>query len=353
MAGLTGTLGLADLLLQTFVSAEAFGLDTIQEVLTRDVEAHNTIIRESITPVVEITTDAQRIFGGSTQNKMQEVNEFGRAPTQRAPLQGSVVGFPLKKVQYNLGWTREWFRRNTPADMAQATRNAEIGHRLQIEKQFRAAIFGSANYTYYDIYNKGIALAVKRFLNADGSPIPAGPNAEVFDGTVHTHYLANATLTAAFLTSVVNTVTEHNATARVQLTFAAADESAVRALTGFNALIDTRYLLNVASNQPVERLNWQPMNNVQIGWFGRAEVWLRTWGIQGYVAALDINAPGSPVVMREYALGESNLRTVAQFDMFPLHAEFMEAEFGMAVWYRSAGAVGYFAGAAYTDPVIT
>ncbi len=37
---------------------------------------------------------------------------------------------------------------------------------------------------------------------------------------------------------------------------------------------------------------------------------------------------------------------------FPLQAQHMESEFGVAVWNRTNGGVLYFAGASYVDPTI-
>lgn len=352
MAGRTGILVLSDLLAQTYVSAEAFGTQTIAEVIARDIEAYNGIWRPIMGEFVSLTTDAQRVSGGSTQGQMQKVNQMGRAPTQKAGV-GATVAFPLDKMQYNLGWTQDYFENATPADMAQQTLNAQEAHSQALIKEFKRAIFGVANFNYVDEYSKGITLSVKRFANADGAAIPNGPYGGTFDGTVHTHYSFNATLTAAAVTSLVSNVQEHNLNARIQVEISATDEAAFRALTGFIPLQDSRLTLNANANQPTERLQFDASNNRPIGFFGAATVWVKPWAIANYAVALDLNAPEKPVALRELRNGGADLRLRAEFNAFPLHAQYMESLFGMGVWGRLRGAILFFAGGAYTVPTLT
>lgn len=348
----TGTLGLADLLAQTYVSAESYGVMTVQQVIERDVAAYNGIWRPIMSDFVAITTDALRVSGGSSQGRMQKVNQAGRAPTQKQGA-GGTVGFPLDKFQYNIGWTADYFELATPADMAQQNLNAQGAHAQALTTEFKRAIFPSANYNYVDEYNKGITIGIKRFANADGQPIPNGPNGETFDGTSHNHYLASATLTAGALTSLVSTVQEHNSSAAVIIAINTADEAAVRAVTGFIPLVDSRLSISANANQPIERLNVAPANNKPIGFFGAATVWLKPWAIADYAVALDLNAPEKPVAMRELRAGKADLRIAAQFAAYPLTAEYMEAMFGMGVWGRIRGAVLQFSNASYQDPTIS
>lgn len=352
MAGKTGTLTLADLEAQTFVSAMQFGLDRIADAITNDLAVHNEIVRQLNTELIETTADAQRTSPASTASRMAEVNELGRARTQKAGL-GATVAFPLRLFQYNIGWTRKWFENHTPAEMALQQNAAKKAHVLEIERQFKRSVYLSANYSFVDYLVKGVTLGVKRLLNADGFPIGDGPNGETYDGTTHTHYLANATLTAAAVTSLVNTVLEHNPSAAVRVAFAATDETAVRALTGFVAAIDPRLGLNTAANQPTQRLDIARLNNRFIGYFGPAEVWIKPWAIANYAFAWDAGAPGKVAALRERTAGAGDLRVVAEFEDHPIHTQFQEAEFGVGVWNRTAAAVLYFAGGAYSDPTIT
>jgi hypothetical protein len=348
----TGTQDINSLLAANFTSAARFGLDTIAQVLANDMAVHNEIVRQMVSEFLETTEDRQRITGASTTGRMIETDEYGRAPTQR-PVLGSTVGFPLKKYQYPIGWTREWLEEKTPRDMALAQINAQKAHQLELERQVKRAIYPSANYAFPDHLVDGITLSVKRFSNADGVQIGDGPNGEVYDGTVHTHYIANATLTTAALTSVINTVVEHGFGGRVRVAFNAADEVTVRALTGFQPYIDARLTLNTAANQPNDRLDYTRLNNRPIGIYGAAEIWIKPWAIANYAFVWDDGAVGKPLVLRERQPGSSGLSIAAEIDAFPLHAQYMVSKFGIGVWTRSNGAVLQFNNGTYVDPVIS
>ena len=47
------------------------------------------------------------------------------------------------------------------------------------------------------------------------------------------------------------------------------------------------------------------------------------------------------------------LRVAGEIPVYPLIAQYLEREFGVAAWFRTNGAVGYFASATYADPTIT
>lgn len=355
MAPSTGTYDISSLKAARFQSAAEFGLDTIQAVLEADIEAHNAIVNSMVAEMCEVTTDRQRIYGTSADGEMVEVDEYGRAATQR-PLTGSDVGFPLKLFQFNLGWTDKWLETHTPADMAMAVEGAEKAHLKKIQSEIKKAIFLSANYTHRDHLVDNVNLSAKRFVNADGASIPDGPNGETFDGSTHTHYDANATLTATVLKNNVNDVIEHGHGSDVRLAIAKADETAVRALSGFNAYVDPRLAFSTIATTggvPAKTLDISRLDNRAIGTFEGSEVWVKPWAIANYSFAWDAGTPNKPLVFRQREQERlQGLRIAAENKSFPLIAKFMEAEYGIAVWTRTNGAVLYFAGGSYTDPSI-
>src|SRR6185369_2324415 len=127
MASNTGTYDISTLLATRFQSAAEFGVDTIEKVLAADVAAHNTIVQEMVSDMCEVTTERQRVYGTSADGEMQEVDEYGAAPTQR-PTVGDSVGFPLRLFQFNLGWTEKFMQTATPADLATQVQSAEKAH---------------------------------------------------------------------------------------------------------------------------------------------------------------------------------------------------------------------------------
>lgn len=353
MAQRTGTHDINTLLANRFQSAESFGMDTIERVLQAELDAHNRVMEEALAEIAAPTTDAQSIYGSAVGGSMTEVDEYGAAPSQKAT-PGSTVGFPLRKKQFNIGWTRDFARLMTPRDFAIATQNAQIAHRREVILDLRRAIYGSANYTFQDRYGRvNIALTVRRFLNADGEPIPAGPYGEYYDGATETHYTAESSLTSAGLVASIRNVAEKGHGAQLQTAIALSDESTVRGLSGFVPFIDDRLLLSPEGNNPRTQVNRANIDNRRIGILDAADVWVKPWAVPSYAFTYEAGGIEKPLAYRQ---SESEalrgLRIAAEIDLYPLVARFMEAYYGFGVWSRTAGAVHYFGGASYTDPTI-
>ena len=350
MAAKVGTLTIADLLKVRFQSVAEYGRDTIQEVLRRDLAAHNALVGQMVSDLCEVTTDRQRIYGTSISGEMYEVDEFGRVPVKKE-LPGSTVGFPLKLYQYAIGWTEKWFQVHTPAEMAEQVNGSQRAHLKLLGDEVKKAFYLSANYTHQDFLIDYVDLAVKRLVNADSAPIPDGPNGEVFDGSTHDHYNANAGLTAALLQANTEDVIEHGHGSHPVIYINKANETAVRALTGFEPYIDPRVVYR-ASDTLARTLDLTRLDNRAIGIFEQAEVWVKPWAITGYALCLDLAAP-KPLAFRQRTnTALRGLRVVAENEAFPMLAQFMEAEFGIGCWQRTNGAVFDFVNATYTDPTI-
>jgi hypothetical protein len=356
MTTITGTHDISDLIAARFQSAASFGLDTIQQVLAADIAAHNQIVNEMVGEMCELSVDRQRIYGTSASGDMVEVDEYGAAPTQKART-GATVGFPLKLFQFNIGWTAKWMQTKTPADMAASTQAAEKAHLREIQRQIKKALYLSANYTHLDHLVDNVSLSVKRLLNADSSEIPEGPNGETYDGSTHSHYNFNATLTAAALEANINDVIEHGHGSSVKIAINKADESAVRALSGFVAYPDPRMIVPVysATGVPAMKLDISRLDNRAIGVFAGAEVVVKPWAISLYPFAWDAGGSQKPLVYRQRdSAAIQGLRIASENDDYPLYSRFMEAEFGIGVWTRTNGAVLFTNnGGAYVDPTIS
>jgi hypothetical protein len=348
----TGTYDISALLATQNTTAAQFGLDTIAATLQRDLAAHNALVADMVGQMCEITTDRQRRYGTSVDGEMMEVDEYGRAPTQRASA-GATVAFPLRTFQFNVGWDAKYMETATPADIARATASAQQAHLRGIRRELQKAIYRSANYTFNDFLVDKIDLGVKRFVNGDSAAIPNGPNAETFDGSTHSHFNANATLTAAALLANVNDVVEHGFGGRVMTVINVADEAAVRLLSGFKEYADPR-LVYRATDTPAQTLDISRLDNRAIGLFGASEVWVKSWGIANYAFSFDAGSPQKPLAFRQRSqTALQGLRLAAHLPSYPLFADVMEAEFGVGVWTRTNGAVLKFDNASYSDPTIS
>jgi hypothetical protein len=282
---------------------------------------------------------------------MVEVDEFGRAPTQKVK-GGQTVGFPLRQYQFNLGWTRKYLQNATPAELVDQETKAKQAHMIQLARQVKRAAYLSANYTFNDFLVDKIDLSIKRFVNADSAGIPDGPNGEIYDGSTHSHYDAIAGITAAALKAAIRDVVEHGNGGKVICCINIVDEDTIRALTGFKDYVDPRVTLSANAREATSRLDITRLDNRAIGIFDSAEIWIKPWALANYVFTFDSTTGNKPLALRTRNGTTPALTIAAELDTFPLYAQFMESEFGMGVWTRTNGHVLYFGGGAYVDPTI-
>lgn len=346
----TGTLDISTLLATRDQSVAEFGLNNILPIINGELARHNAIVQTMVSDLATFTTDRQRKYGISVAGDMYEVDEYGRAPTQVSK-PGATVGFPLKMFQYAIGWTRKWFELHTPADMAIAVQGGERAHLRMLSREIKRAFLLSSNYTWDDFLVDGVDLAVKRLVNADSAPIPEGPNGETFTPSTHTHYVGEASLTAAFVTTEINNVLEHGHGNAIKIAISTTDETAFRALTGFVAYVDPRLILQTTET-PAQRLDITRANNRAIGIFGAAEVWVKSWIPASYLFFWDAGSPKPLVIRQRSGTSMQGLRIAGTLDAFPLYAEYMESEFGVSVSERTNGSVLFTGNATYADPTI-
>lgn len=354
MAQRTGTYTLPDLLAAQFATIRAveFGIDMLIAVLQADVETHNAIMQDIIGEFADPTFDIFRRQGTSTDGEFQEVDEFGRAPTQKVQA-GLTVGFPLRKYQHPLGWTQDFQDRATVQDFAIGQINAQKAHRRLVAREIKRAIYGAANYTWVDIYAPMVIdVPVKAFYNADGALIPNGPNGEIFNGATHTHYMGSATLTTAAVDAMIFTIIEHGFGSQIRIYINKADEAAWRALTGFQGYVAEWLNLGMPTTlQPGQRLDTTRVDNRAIGRYGAAEIWVKPWAVANYAICLSSGSV-KPLAWRQDKI-HPGLYVAANINIFPLYAQYMQVFLGFGVWNRGNGAVLQFNNATYTSPTIT
>ena len=345
-----GTLDIDSLLQNSaaFQTISNFGIEEFASAVQRDLEAHDRNLRDMVSGIGEVTTDRLWASAASSDMQMFEADEYSHVPTQKIT-GGYNFGAPLRKRQIAVGWTREYFRRRTVAEFSAQLRAAEKAHVLMMYRDIKRALWLSTNYPFAErLQDPLISIPVKRLYNADSLGIPSGPNGEVFNPATHNHYLGSATLTAAAVTLAVNTVLEHRVTAGLRIVISQTDRAAFELLTGFRAYPDPRVQYN-ATDQNRQTIQLDRMNDLAIGTFAAAEVWVKPWAIASYVLVYD-NAGPKPLAIR--VRDGLLLETAAENDLFPLHAQFLESHYGAAVRNRASAAILYFANATYADPVI-
>jgi hypothetical protein len=359
----TGTHTIADLL-SNADAAEArvieFGVEALVQPLQDALAAHNAQVAGMTADLVAPTTERTGTYGVEQDAEMVDADEFTRAPTQKAAARGT-VGWPLRKKQFALGWTNDYFIRATVADMIGKQIMAQRAHVNAIRFGIRNALFGATNYTSierFSVEGLGQSLSVKRLLNADGDAIPVNRNAESFDGATHTHYVATASESGAglntALSALVDNVVEHDHGGRLRIYINRAQETTVRALSGFTAYLPANLVASTATQTAVGTLDTSRLDNRAIGLFNGAEVWTKPWMPAKYYFAFDASDTRKPLRMRQAPETQlRGLRLAAELHTFPLHAQYMEALFGFGAWTRTNGAVLWAdagSGGVYTAP---
>ena len=342
MTKFVGTYSLEDLLAQRFVPASEFGFDNIARAIQAHLDWLNAQVADQVGMIAESSTDVRRVYGGSEQMEMKEVDEVGVARTQ-SDSNGAEVDFPLRKFSISTGWTADFMARATPADLAQKALDIEAAYITRFRNELAAALFGKSNYSFVDWLGDGTTLAIKKLLNADGMAVPNAPDGTTF-ATTHQHYkgTAGASLAYTDIDSIISNVTEHGLT-NVQLLINQADVATLTALSGtkFTALTLAVVALPARTTGTVETqvVTDDPANKL-VGYWAGYPVLTRSWVPDNYYMANAVNAPMKPIVHRlDKFTALNGMRMVYQLNAHPLTAQTFEAEIGFGAWGRHSAAI--------------
>lgn len=334
-------------------TAVAFGLEAVQDVVRSDLASYNGTLNDLMSLYAAPVTRREEAdqTGNLLQGVMEYADENSRVRTQKDSKPGK-LGYPLHRMQYAIGFTADFLQEAPVGEVATRILGAQRAHTNAHLKALKTALFTPTNYTFSDYLVDDMDVGVKALYNGDGTIPALGPNAEEFTGT-HSHYLGSATLTTTALDALIVTVAEHNGNADVILHINVAQESPVRALSGFIPAVDGRVNLGANAAVAVSPLALGNRGNRLIGYYNGAAVWVKPWVPAGYIAAIDVNAPGKALAMRQpESAAQQGLRQIATNVAYPLQAQYWEARFGYGVRSRGAAAVLYIGNATYTAPSI-
>lgn len=354
-----GTLSTLDTLAATQQSLVDYGEDRAWAEVAAALAAHTNQMDAMMGPLVERTTIRQRRYGTAASRSMQVADQFGRPQVQKITA-GATLGYPLRLYDDALQWNRKFVQAPGSAQQLAAEFDAILdADRRLVLYELKKALMTPTNYTFNDVLVDNVQLAVKALANADGASIPLGPNGESFDGSTHTHYLYTdgTSLAAADVTAGTSTVREHTMQGSIEIWINTAQETAMRALTGFVAHIYGYIARGGGATTDVtdRALVANNPNDRSIGFFGEAEVFVKSWWPSGYVGFVNVGAAQAPLAMRTRD-GQGDLTLVYEDDNHPLRARAYEREFGIGVSNRVAVAVLYIDtgnGDAYVAPTLT
>jgi hypothetical protein len=347
-----GTYSLEDLKAVTNVSAADFGLDNILATIQVELQNHNVVVNEMISNLCEINSDAQAAWGGTTDGTMQEVDEFASSPTQKT-LPPGVVGFPLRKFDYTIGWTSDLMERATPAKLAEMTVAAEIADIRNLRRQIAIALFRPTPYTWFDRLETQLSYSVRPFINAGGDQIPAGPAGETFNPASHTHFVANASVDATVLRTAINNLVEHGHGNLVTIMINRAQAAAVAALTGFVAVQPANIIIGANTNVGVGQLDISRTDERLIGYFDGYPVFTRSWVPNNYVFISAIGDTRKSLRFRQPPQASlQGFRLESSEKAHPLYVNVFERYVGFAPRTLTNGVCVFFGGGSYVQPTI-
>lgn len=352
-----GTLATLDDLADIDASVLEFGEETLANRVAQALQIHNAAMDEAVRDFAIVTSSYQLPYGVADDMEMQELDQFGSPDVQKSAA-GGAVGLPLRFYGIAVQWNRH-FLLNTPvATLARQFDNAAAADRRNVVRRIRQRLLTATNTTdYRDLLQTRLTYDIQALLNADGMSIPNGPNGETFTAGSHSHYNAEATLSAAGLLTALEDVTEHGVSGDVVIYIARADEAAVRLLNGFTPYVDAR--IRPASDTEVAIGNFDATNPTDraIGIFEGAEVQVKPWVPADYQIVfsrggekpLAIRTRSGTLAGDAYGGGFGQL---FEDEDHPLRARGLGREFGVGVNARHAAAINYSGGGTYVVPAI-
>src|SRR2546421_10424007 len=328
---------------------------TLYQMLQVFLDTHNRLINMMTDDLVALPEERYMAWGTNATIDMIEGDEFSRPDAQKVTVSPVDMGFPLRIKQAAYGVTKLFMETKTLGDLEQvitAATDADIRDRL---KTIRAALFNPTNnLSYKDRWVDNITLPIRALVNADGAYIRPDQFGNIFDPSTHTHFLGTGSFADTDLLALINTVVEHYPTGSVRVYINRSQETTVRGFTTgttkFYAYYDARITPTV--NADVARGNTLDQLSIYdraIGIFGAAEIWVKPWVPANYLFAFNTGAP-KPLRMRTRNAQRGNLRIAAQIEMYPLQAQFLEREYGIAVYERTNGACLKTDNATYSAP---
>lgn len=327
--------------------------DEIAARFSEALDIHNRLFADMVGDLAMLTDQPELALGAADEAIIDELDEWGAADASKAANFGQ-VGFPLRIYGGTIQWTRTYFEMVSAAELAAQLDAFAAADLRRFQNLLKTVLFNNTNTSnYFDRLQSKRTYTLRALLNADGQSIPPGPSGTSFDGSTHTHYLANATLTEAAVQGLIDTVVEHGVDGQVVVYINKADEATVRGFTGFAPYLDARVTVTGASQVGSQSLDVNNPDNRAIGVFGGAEVWVKPWVPADYQVALDLGSTFKPLGIRTRTgslTGSGAFRIIADHEHYPLRAQNLGREYGVSVYGRWKAAVLYSDNAAYAPP---
>ncbi|MBA2758932.1 MAG: hypothetical protein H0U38_04490 [Chloroflexia bacterium] len=355
-----GTLSTLDDLANVQTSVLEYGEQTLAQRVAQALTIHNTALEDAIADFAIITNQYQLPYGVSDDMEMQELDQYG-SPDVQKHLAGGAIGLPLRFYGIAVQWNRHFLLNASVATLARLFDSAASSDRRNVTLRIRQRLLNPTNTIgYRDLLQTKLTYDVHALLNGDGMGVPSSPTGETFDGGTHTHFNAEAALSAAGLTALIDDVVEHGVDGSILMYINRADEAAVRGFAGFTAYVDAR--IQPASTQTVALGTFDVTNPADraIGLYDGAEVHVKPWVPDNYQIAFDRTVgTDKPLAIRTRSgnmAGDAYQGGFGQLfedEDHPLRARGLGREFGVGANQRHKAAVNFSNGATYVSPTLS
>ncbi len=375
-----GTLAVTDALsslLGSQLSVIQYGTAAAYQQIQEENEAYNRVVAEELSLFADMSEDSTRAYGGAQVIDNEEMGEMDGLDASK--IAGAYpISFPLTRHGAKVGYTRDWLATNSADQLAANYLAARTGDQLKIQSKIRRAIYypisrpvytsggnpgGTVNSAAYvdRLVPPNVPLPLYPLLNADGKPVPIGPNGETFDPSTHTHYMASdwtdggstPTTRDGDVQAALNNLLEHRVDGDLRLFINRADESKYRALPNFVRAYDASVNVGANLTYATGSLDVRNYNNRRIGTFNGVDVWIKPWTFPNYAVpmAMGTESGQRALVWRTRKGGlwsDYNFRF--KQDDFPITADGMTRDGDCSVWNRHMAVVLYTGGGTYTAP---
>jgi len=258
----------------------------------------------------------------------------------------AIVGFPLENYENAWQGTRTYFQRATVSEVVAQTSAMMDADKRNLIQQIVGAIFSPVNYLFDDYLvdhlGGSFQIPVKALVNADGLPIPPGPNGEIFNPATHTHYMTATGFVTADLVALKENVLEHYNIGEATIVIPRSLEATVRGMApNFVAMLPANILgPTTAAQIPDDGLDTVSINNRMIGEFDGIPVWIKPWMPSGYVLCYIRNVNKVVAVRTDpRTAGGGDLALAFKDENHPLRAETYARPVGVGIWERTGAAV--------------
>lgn len=162
-------------------------ITAINTAIDATMAEHNRQMDAFMALFVDRTTDYTRRYRTPTANRLQPLDELGRArPIRTAGYYD--IAFPMQEAGTAWGQTYEASLKNTVQDVNNRLSSLLFGDLMWMRDHIFAALFSNTNWTYTD--EEWGALTIKGLANADTDTYMIQTGAQ--SGVTDTHYLAQA-----------------------------------------------------------------------------------------------------------------------------------------------------------------